>query len=169
MAQKTKTSWWKMDQAELKKQAENYSTLEITKSYRGISMLILLALLGITVFLGYLEFHSWSTVIFVSIVYLPLAFFVYRGHRWAIVSLMILFTFEKGYQLFQVKNIMPIVWWIILMPYFYKALRVENELKRRQQKKNEKDQAGNTNKFCGECGSELVEDDNFCKQCGAKS
>src|SRR3990167_2133717 len=96
-------SWWswKIKPEELKEQLDNYNTLGIWKSYKGISTLL--------------------------IIYIPIAFFVYRGHRWAMIAIMILWTLEKGIQLVQLGNVIPIIWYLAFMPYFYKAWKVEAE------------------------------------------
>jgi hypothetical protein len=128
---KKKSCWsWRIDETELKNQVENYTTLKITQSYRGISILIISSFLGLSLLLSFFgTFADPATILWGIVIYLPIIFFVYRGHRWAIILLMALYTFEKGY-LFVLengKNIWPIFWWIIIMPYFWKALRVENE------------------------------------------
>lgn len=125
---------WKMTEEELRKQVDNYKTLKITQSYKGISVLILLSFLVLTVMLGLFGIVSLGDTLYGLIIYLPIAFFVYRGHRWAIILLMILWTIEKGYQLFLVGSIIPLLWWVIIIPYFYKALKVENERRKIQEK-----------------------------------
>ena len=132
---KKKSSWsWTIDESDLKTQVENYETLKITESYRGISVLIVLALLAFSFILSFLGVYAdIETMIWGLVLYLPILFFVYKGHRWAIISLIILWTFEKGYALYEVVEsgsgspIMAIFWWLIIMPYFWKALRGENE------------------------------------------
>lgn len=126
---------WKITKEELKYQLDNYGTLKITQSYKGISVLITLALLALSVVLGFFNFVTLEDVLYGLIIYLPILFFVYKGHRWAIVGLMLLWTFEKGYQLFTAGNIIPLFWWAIIIPFFYKALKVENERKKLKQQK----------------------------------
>ena len=68
--------------------------------------------------------------------------FVYRGHRWAIIGAMLLWTFEKlaaplmGPPKSGVRPIIigQLIWWAIYMHAFYLSLRVENERKRRQRR-----------------------------------
>lgn len=131
-ADKNKKGWWswRIDETELKSQVENYTALKVTQSYKGISVLIILSLLGLSLLLSFFSTFADTATIFWSIViYSPILFFVYIGHRWAIILLMILYTLEKTYLFYELggNNIMPIIWWIIVMPYFWKALRVENE------------------------------------------
>lgn len=128
-------SWsWKIAEADLKNQVENYNTLKISESYRGISVLIISVLLGFSAVLAFLGVYAdMATMIWGIVFYLPVIFFVYKGQRWAIVLLMVMWTLERGYQLYEIgqggngSGIMPIIWWLIIMPYFWKALKVENE------------------------------------------
>ena len=66
------------------------------------------------------------------IIYIPVLFFTYKGHRWAIVTLLVLWTFEKAYTVYLSiqagdNPIASIIWWLIIAPYIYKAFKVENE------------------------------------------
>ncbi|OGZ28194.1 MAG: hypothetical protein A2562_01810 [Candidatus Nealsonbacteria bacterium RIFOXYD1_FULL_39_11] len=167
--QKKKSGWsWGADEGELKKQVENYQNLKITESYRGISVLIISALLGLSLLLSFFGVYADPTTVFYGlIIYVPILFFVYKGHRWAIIALMILWTFEKGYQIYETggdSGIMPIIWWLIVMPYFWKALKVENE--RRKLAPVLKDMPGSA--FCHKCGETLELNSKFCSKCGAK-
>jgi len=155
---------WKIDETDLKNQVENYDTLKITKSYRGISVLIISALLGFSVLLSLFGLYSDPTAMLWGIViYLPIIFFVYKGYRWAIILLISLWTFEKGYQLIEIGGIMPFIWWLIVIPYFWKALRVENERKKINQTQRTP-MIGN--KFCNHCGGILETNSKFCTHCG---
>lgn len=118
---------WKINEEELKNQIDNYNTLKINKSYRGISALFLLTSLGFTILISFLGYYPLEDVLFNLIIYFPILFFIYKGHRWAIILLMVLWTLDKGYQIIQLGNILPLLWWAIVFPFFYKALRVENE------------------------------------------
>lgn len=119
---------WKVSEEDLKKQVENYNTLKITESYRGIAALLVLGSMVLTVLLAKFGVVDYSAV-YSSIIYLPIAFFVWKGHRWALIAIMILWTFEKGYQVYesagQTSPIIPIIWWSIFMFYFYNAFKVE--------------------------------------------
>jgi hypothetical protein len=140
--QKKKRSWWswKIDEADLQNQVENYDTLKITESYRGISVLIVIAGLALTLVLSLSGIYgdpaaTLSGIIVMIVVYLPVLFFTYKGHRWAIVLLMALWTFGKGYELYVIgqsgshshSSGMVFFWWLLITPYFWKALKVENE------------------------------------------
>lgn len=118
---------WKISDEEIKAQVENYDRLKITESYRGISTLLILGSMILTVALAKFEVIPYDAV-YGSIIYLPIAFFIWRGHRWAMIVMMILWTFEKGYQLYAsggTSPIVPIIWWAIFMGYFVNAFRIE--------------------------------------------
>jgi len=169
---KNKSSWsWKIDENDLKNQIENYRTLKITKSYRGISVLIISVLIGLSLILSFVGIYAdFSTIFWGIVIYLPIAFFVYKGHRWAIIALMALWTFEKIYSVYGVVQsgsgsvVIPMIWWFIVMPYFWKALRVENE-----RKKLVPVIIGNVELiFCHKCGTQIEVNSRFCHKCGAK-
>ena len=118
---------WKISEVEMKNQIENYNKLKITESYRGISALLILGSMILTVLLAKFNVVSYDAV-YGSIIYLPIAFFIWKGHRWAMIAMMILWTFEKGYQLYAsggTSPIIPIIWWAIFMGYFVNAFKVE--------------------------------------------
>lgn len=118
---------WKINEGEMKTQVENYDRLKITESYKGISTLLILGSMILTAILGKLENVSYD--IYGAIIYLPLAFFIWKGRKWAMIAIMILWTFEKGYQLYstagELSPVVPIIWWVIFMFYFVNAFKVE--------------------------------------------
>ncbi len=117
---------WKVSEEDMKTQVDNYKNLKVTESYRGISALLILGSMVLTVLLAKFGVISYDAV-YSSIIYVPLAYFIYKGHRWALIAIMILWTFEKGYQLYTggTSVIVPIIWWSIFMNYFFNALKVE--------------------------------------------
>jgi len=164
--QKKSTHWgWKISRDELKEQVENYNSLKLTQSYRGISVLITLALLGLSILLGLFGVFGIQEILWGSIIYIPILFFVYKGHRWAIVALIIVWTIDKGSIFIQSVSdgsgaIAPIIWWLIVTPYFISALRVENE-RRKLRPKTSSDLI-----YCQKCGVQLEADSKFCIKCG---
>lgn len=170
MSKKEKTtSWsWKITSEELKEQVENYNTLKITQSYRGVSVLIVGALLLFSLLLSFFGVYADVTsMIYGMLIYVPILFFVYRGHRWAIILLMILWTYEKGYTLFlSVQSggggIGSVIWWLIVTPYIYNALVVENAHRKIARVAIKADTI-----FCSKCGTKQVTDAKFCTECGA--
>lgn len=120
---------WKLSDEDLKTQVEGYNELKITQSYRGIAALLILGSMVLTVLLAKFGVISYDSV-YSAIIYVPLAFFVWKGHRWALIAMMILWTFEKGLQVYDSASlgsspIVPIIWWAIFMGYFVNAFKVE--------------------------------------------
>lgn len=119
---------WKISEEDMKNQVENYNNLKITESYRGISALLILGSMILTVILAKFGMVSYDAV-YSAVIYLPLAFFIWKGHRWAMVIMIILWTFEKGYQVYATAGesspIVAIIWWAIFVGYFVNAFKVE--------------------------------------------
>lgn len=127
----------KISQETLKKQIEGYDSLGIFHSARKISSLLLLLSATITILL--IVFLGVDVTAYLDVaILIILAIFVYNGYKWAIVAAMILWTYEKGYQIFETlynsgsgtNVIVPIIWWIVFMREFWLAYRVEVERKR---------------------------------------
>ncbi len=129
---------WKISDAEMKNQVENYKNLKITESYRGISTLLIIGSIVLTLILAVFHVVVFSDAIFGLIIYLPIAFFVWKGHRWAMIAIMILWTFEKGYQIYSGVStpIVPIIWWALFMGYFVNSFKVELARRKIEKKKN---------------------------------
>lgn len=123
----SKEGTFKISESELRNQIDNYNTLSITKSYRGIATVLILAAVGITAILYFVNFTDLTTLAFAAIIYLPLAYFIYKGKKWAMIAAMIMWTIDKGYQMFVSPNLLIIIWWLAFMTYFYKAYKIEVE------------------------------------------
>jgi len=119
---------WKISEEDMKTQVENYNNLKITESYRGISALLILGSMILTVVLAKFDVVSYDAV-YGAIIHLPLAFFIWKGHRWAMIVMIALWTFEKGYHVYATAGesspIVAIIWWAIFVGYFVNALKVE--------------------------------------------
>ena len=165
--QKTSMWSWKINPNDLKNQVDNYNNLKITESYRGISFLIIVGILALSLLIAFWGVYEDTTSILYSlIIYVPILIFLYRGHRWAIISMMILWTLEKGIMLYDGGGIMQIIWWLIVMPYFWKALMVENEKRKINTTTNDDSQASAS--FCNKCGNAVGTGVKFCIKCGNK-
>jgi hypothetical protein len=84
---------------ELKNQVDNYSSLTVFKSYRGISAMLLLIL----------------------------AHFVYKGKKWAFIAAMIVWSIEKIYATMAMPSqaIVQILWWYFYIQTFHRGWQVE--------------------------------------------
>jgi hypothetical protein len=123
--------WWKINKEELQTQVDNYNALGITQSVRGISLLLLI--FSAIVSTGSIFFLNTSSTAFVDVIlFLILGYLIYKGHRWAIIVAMILWTCEKLYLVATQYSsssggsaIIQIFWWGLYMHVFYSAYRVE--------------------------------------------
>ena len=119
---------WKISNEEIKRQVDNYDNLRITESFRGTSVLLILGSIILTIVLAIFNVISYSTLLYGVIMYLPIAYFIWRGHRWAIITAICLWTLDKGYQFFTVSSgyVPIIIWWVLFASCFYNTLRIEN-------------------------------------------
>jgi ribosomal protein S27AE len=154
--------WWKIDKEEIERQIKGYKTFKVTESARGQSTLLLLFSVILTV--GLVLFANYdSASLFDAGLMLIIAFFVYRGHRWAMIGALLYWTFAKSYAIYTTVNtngsgniLLDIVWWVLYMHVFYLAYKVEG-LRLKDKKK-----------FCSSCGNSIDSDSKFCVKCGAK-
>lgn len=124
--------WWQVGSRELSRQVERYSTLPFMKSARGLAAFCLIISVVLTVALiafGALPIAGGATVI----IMLPLALFIYLGHRWANLAAMVWWTIEKAAFLFEGfasgggNPVTHVIWWCIFMHAFYLSYRVEQQ------------------------------------------
>jgi len=158
---------WKMEEKELQNQIENYDTLGFFRSARKVATALMIFSAIITLIfamVGWFSFEIWIDVVLILI----LAFFVYKGKGWAMIIIMIYWTFSKGLQLvnsFSTENfsggniIMPVIWWALFMGVFWQAYQVEKA-------------RSSTKRFsmiyCRKCGAKIESDSKFCIRCGEK-
>ncbi len=129
--------WWQIDPTELDQQVDQYGSLSLFKSMRGISVCCLLFSLALTALLiatGVAD--RWALVDLV--IFAVLAVFIYFGHRWAMAVAMTLWTVEKLVSIADGLGggnpgtlVGQVLWWCIFMHAFYFAFRVEQERRRR--------------------------------------
>lgn len=123
--------WWQIDESELQEQVSKYEKLTITKSARGAGVLCLLFSATLTTLM--ILFLNWDPGAYFDVaLFLFLAIFMYKGHKWSMIAAMLLWTAEKGYMLLDssqshVNPIVSIIWWAIFMHYFWLAYKVEKE------------------------------------------
>ncbi len=121
--------WWQVDQDEVDKQVREYDDLDIWHAARKVSALLLIFSAVLTIALVFL-FNWESSSLVDAVLMLFVAFFVYRGHKWAMVVAMIYWTFSKVYFLYsaysspsasQTNPIVSLIWWATYMHAFYEA------------------------------------------------
>jgi len=95
---------------------------------RGVAAVVIIAQGALTVALSsLLGIDPTDALLGAAVLCLPLAFFVYRGHRWAMVVWLAVFTLDRAISISDGAAAAPmIIWWLILMPYFFQPLQVEN-------------------------------------------
>lgn len=147
---KNSTFSWVLSEEELKNQLDIYDGSVIHKPYRKISCIVTLwfvisAILAISGLLG--DLITPFEAILAIIIYSLLLYFVYKGHRWSIILLMIIFTIEvinkeiEALQFLNKARVYPFVLWLIIMPSLYKDLKVEiamKKIKKEEKKKKDK-------------------------------
>jgi len=137
--------WWKMDPNTLEKQIQQYKSLKIYESYRGIATLLIVGWVVLTdlfAVINWIPRNKFIVSLFIyervelfsMLLYFFLAFFIYKGKKWAMIIAMFLITIDRGFALFHSVSlgvvdtifwIMIIFWWCVFMKYFYGAYRVE--------------------------------------------
>ncbi len=124
--------WWRINPSELKRQVDGYLSLNVLESARGISLLCLIvsSVLTILIMIYKQEYVGFLDVI----ILLTLGFFMFKGHRWAMITAMIFWTFEKIYSFINPPfgmhaspGLFGIIWWAVYMHAFWLAYQVEIE------------------------------------------
>jgi hypothetical protein len=121
--------WWRVDPAEIERQIKAYHTLRVWQSARGMSALLCVLTVAATAVLGKFIRLSTNDIVAEAVVWLTIAIFMYRGHRWAFIVGMILWTIEKAMLLFggvAAAPIVHIIWWAIYMQAFFLGFKVES-------------------------------------------
>lgn len=155
---------------ELKRQVENYDTLGITQSARGQVVLVFGGLYALSIVLSFFGIIALGDLMWSLIIYIPILFFVYKGHKWAMIALMILWIIEKVYTAYlTVENQSGSVWgsiiWLIIgISVIAKALKVENA--RQKTMPPAATATATIGNYCKECGTKLSNDSKFCASCG---
>jgi len=156
-----------INEKELQEQVDKYDSLKPHQSYRGISAIAVsaLILLGLVVSyaFGDIDGFAFEDFLYGFIIFLPFLIFTYLGHRWAIAGLGFLFIFDRVVTLMIAPSIMPIIWMIIILPYIWKAWKVESIRKSTTPSQHAPlDNAV----YCSQCGEMHNSDAKFCRKCG---
>ncbi len=127
---------WTIHPDDLKNQVENYHSLGFFQSYRKIASILPLWLVISAILSVNSDASNLPLIIPFIILYFVLLFFTYKGSRWSIILLIIIFTFEmiykeiEGFQVLNKFRLYPIVLWFLIMPVLLKTLKVENRRKK---------------------------------------
>jgi hypothetical protein len=122
-----KKNFWQITPEELKKQVSEYDTLPFSKSYRKVSAGLLVFSMFLGLLLAVFGMVDLKDVLVSFVLYLLVAYFVYKGSKNALKAAMVLWTVEKGFQIITTPKaaISAIIWWGLFLTYFYKAYKVE--------------------------------------------
>jgi hypothetical protein len=141
MERQMKTPWWslRLTAEDLNEQVTKYSELSIARSYRGQVVIFFLFIFVISLGVSFLspEVLAPQEVIYSFLIYAVLVSFGYRGHRWALIALLIFWAVDKLVTIYFVAAIKPgstvpsIFFLVIGSVAIFRALRVAIERKRR--------------------------------------
>ena len=131
-----------ISESDFETQVNNHDSLPVTKSARGIAALTMIGLLAfgliVIIILQIIMPDLQITIadwFYGLIIYVPLIYFTYKGHVWAMVLLGIWYTFDKFASIFALGavhfNISSIVFWLIGVGPLWIAFRVEREYRKR--------------------------------------
>jgi hypothetical protein len=129
---------WRISEYQLKRQVAEYDTLRLTQSYRGIAAL-LTAAAGVVGVLakaaGWLPLVSTAAILVVGVFYLGFAWFIYLGHRWALMTMMVIWTLDKWWNVYATRGfaVAGLIYWVIWMKFYLNAWRVEQARREPQQ------------------------------------
>ena len=122
--------FWKHDPSEIERQVDGYSSLPVWKRARGISALLFVLSATLTVALSSLVGIAPVTAYVTAAFTLTLAFFMFRGARWAFFIGIGYWTLEKAAMILDGAGsgrtpIVQVLWWLVYMHAFMFALSVE--------------------------------------------
>jgi hypothetical protein len=141
-------SWYWESEEKILKLAQEYDSTPIKESYRKISSLFIVGMVLITMLLAFfidansdagqkLDLNIYNLII-TSLIYLPLAYCVWRGYLWSMYTVLILWTFEKWIMIVdQVGSpVTQIIFWFILSNVLVGAIRVEYKKRKLNKEKS---------------------------------
>ena len=120
--------WWMLDKDVLEKQVEGYDSLSVGRASRKVAVLLLI----LSAFITTLDvvFSVFSRGALIDVVFmLAIAFFIYQGHRWAMILAMLYWTCARLCMIYIHFDIGTILYstigWTVYMHVFYEAFKVE--------------------------------------------
>jgi hypothetical protein len=120
--------WWNIEAEELQEQESKYSELKLTESYRGRAFLVVLAFSLISIVYGIVLIVPSAYIAGFLVTLLSL--FIYKGFRWAMLLVMIIWTIEKAVT-FLSSPWISIFLWILVMTPLFKAWKLEGVRKKK--------------------------------------
>jgi len=180
----TENPWYSfsLSKTELERQVNKYHDLKMGESVRGVLILIIaFVVVGLGLLLSLVSEYATPGEILIDVIfYAFILYFVYKGHRWALISLFVWYTIALIYSIYSFNRfgIGTILWSIAIYAYIVKSYKVENARKKKKDKQTIKNVCISCNKtlgkdspFCSFCGKKGKQKkaDIYCKQCGEKN
>lgn len=117
--------FWRADEGEVARELKAYHSLSPLQSARGRSALLAVLLAILSSVAGLARADVAGAVAGV-LIWLLLAFFMYRGVAWTFIAAMLLFTIDRAGSLFAgAALLLVIIWWAVGMGLFYRAFAIE--------------------------------------------
>lgn len=123
----SKLLFWKLDESELEIQISQYDSLKTTKSWRKFASILTVAAIILT-FAGSLAgLLDVAAAVISGIIYAPFAYLIWKGKKWAMIAMMILWTLEKAGSVVDrpASIVIVLFWWDFFMRYYWGAYQVE--------------------------------------------
>jgi ribosomal protein L37E len=170
------------NKVEMSRQVNEYDTLSITQSVRGKTVLFMGGTFIFSLILGAFGILVKPLdVIFEAIVYIPILFFIFYGHRWASIVLMVMWTLEKIYTLVLMSDYVKpslglflsiLGFWAYIISLSLKNIEIENLRIRNKEFLEEgdmfvyeKDLIKSKDSFCSKCNIHYPSENEICPHC----
>lgn len=123
----SKLLFWKLDESELEIQINQYDTLKGIKSWRKFASILTIAVIILTIAGSLVGLVSGTGAVIAGIIYTPFAYLIWKGKKWALIVMMILWTLEKAGSVIDrpASVVIVLIWWDYFMRYYWGAYQVE--------------------------------------------
>jgi hypothetical protein len=112
-----------LNSEKFKSQISDYYELGLTSSYRGQAALAIIIVVCLSFLLAY---GTESYEYYGAFIYIPLAYFIYKGKKLALMLTAILYSLDQLYNIYSGGGgIWPLIWWLVVVGILYRAYQVE--------------------------------------------
>lgn len=133
---------WSLCKKTLEKQINEYDNLSLFHSRRGIATITAgLIVASSLAYQSSIFSESYSSLndlkilaicwLITVIIFAPIIFFIARGHMWAMILFVLIFTINQ-LNILAMGNWLSLFIWLIIIPIFTKALIVEGTRRKRE-------------------------------------
>ncbi len=109
----------------INEQVANYNTMNTRNTARGIAATCIVLFNVINLLNALQGALPWLVCIAVAIVYLPLAYGMYKGYKFAMVLTLIIWSIDRLYSYALIQNLIMLLQWFVVFIAIAKALQVE--------------------------------------------